>query len=298
MVALESRLDLVLAQPADVLAHFQRYPRNMCHPRTDAAIAALAARQHGVVSRVQLLALDISSWAIQRRIDSGRLHPIFAGVYAVGHRKLSREGRWLAAVLAGGEGTRLSDASAAALHGFAADDRVAVHVTTRGRRRGRPGIRFHERKLTGRESTKHGIPVTTPARTLLDLATSANPQALERALREALFQHATSLPALRRLVRAHQGDRGARALRTAIQKTEDTPGRLRSGLEQRFLTYLRKNGLPLPELNVYMRIGELEIEADCVWGEHRLIAELDHRGTHANRKAFESDRRRDRTLQA
>jgi predicted transcriptional regulator of viral defense system len=264
----------------------------------DAAIAALADRQHGVVARDQLLAIGLKPGAIQRRIDAGRLHVIFTGVYAVGHRKVSREGRWMAGVLAGGQGAALGDASAAALHGFGPDDRREVHVVA-AHGRDRDGIRFHRRALLASETTtKHGIPVTTPARTLLDLATTAKPQALERALREALFQHATSLPAIRRLLRAHRGDRGARALRTAIQRTEDAPGRVRSGPEERFLVYLRKHSFPLPELNVYMRIGDLEIEADCVWREHRLIAELDHRGTHADRRSFESDRRRDRRLQA
>ena len=264
----------------------------------DRAIAALAGLQHGVVARWQLRGLDVSARAIERRIEAARLHVIYPGVYAVGHRKLSREGRWMAAVLAGGEGAVLMRESAATFQGFADLERRTIHVNGAGRD-GPKGVRMHRADLVPDEvTTKHGIRVTTPARTLLDLATTTNEQRLERAVREALFQHQTSLPALRRVVSRHRGHRGVRALRQAIERVADAPGRIRSNPEQRFLGWLRKRALPMPELNVHMRIGELKIEADCYWREQGVIVEIDDHGTHARRHAFESDRIRDRTLQA
>jgi very-short-patch-repair endonuclease len=278
--------------------HIDAAIRTLCGSRgVEAAIAMLAGRQYGVVARVQLLALGLTASAIQRRIRAGRLHPLFLGVYAVGHRSLSREGRWMAGVLAGGEGAVVVDASAAALHGFAADDKRQVHVGAH--RRSRDGVRFHRRKLAPDEiTTKQGIPVTTPARTLLDLAATTNTQRLERALREALFRGATNLPALRRLLSRRSGHRGARALRIAIERVQDAPGRIRSDGEHRFLNWLRRRGLPLPESNVQMQIGDLLLEPDFVWRAARVIVEIDDRSTHARRQDFESDRRRDRAVQA
>jgi very-short-patch-repair endonuclease len=264
----------------------------------DAALAALAARQHGVVGRLQLLAVGLGASWIRRRVAAARLHVVYPGVYAVGHRKLSREGCWMAAVLAGGEDGVLVDVSAAALHGFADLERHVIHVNSDGRR-GPKGVRMHRAKLPRYEvMRKQGIPVTTPARTLFDLATSVNDQQLERALREALFHSHTSLPALRRTLEAHRGERGAGALRRAIERAADAPGRLRSRKEQRFADWLRTHRLPMPEFNVYMRVADLELEADCYWRDQRLVAEIDDRSTHARRQDFERDRIRDRTLQA
>lgn len=193
----------------------------------DRAISVLAAGQQGAVARWQLLKLGVSATGIQRRVQAGRLHVVFLGVYAVGHRKLSKEGRWMSAVLAGGTDAVLSDNSAGALAGFVADDRHAVHVTAPGGR-ARPGIRMHRRELHADEiTTKNGIPTTTAARTLLDLAATTNATRLERALREALFTHATSLPALRRLLSRHPGHRGAGRMRAAITAVADAPGRVR-----------------------------------------------------------------------
>jgi hypothetical protein len=262
--------------------------------RTDAVIAWFAERQHRVVSREQLRNAGVHRRAIQRRIDAKRLFVIHRGVYAVGSRRLGAEGRLFAAVLAGGAGANVCGQSAGAHFGFTRDDRANVHIAARTTRT-RKGIRFHELDLRRNEvTTSRGIPITTPARTLLDCATTLNQAQLEQALREALYHQQTSLPALRRLLRSHPGHRGAGALGAAIRATEDAPGITRSGLERWFQRFLRKHGFPPPELNVPMRLGELEIEADCYWAEHRLIVELDHRSTHARRKDFAKDRRRDR----
>jgi hypothetical protein len=262
--------------------------------RTDALISWFADRQHRVVGRAQLVDEGVKPGAIHRRVEAERLHTIHQGVYAVGSRKLSAEGRLLAAVLAGGPEAHVCAVSAAAHFGFARDDRRQVHVASHTSRK-RNGIRFHELDLKpGEVTTSKGIPITTPARTLLDCATALNAHQLEQALREALYHHHTTLPTLRRLLRAHPCHRGRKKLNKAIQATQDAPGVARSGLERWFQRFLGRHGLPGPELKVPMRLGELEIEADCWWRDRRLIVELDHRSTHTRRKDFETDRRRDR----
>src|SRR5438876_10632825 len=143
--------------------------------RTDAVIAALADRQHRVVSRAQLIdGFDIGPDAIDRRIEAKRLHVVHRGVYAVGSRKLSAEGRLFAAVVSGGPEAHVCAISAAAHFGFARDDRAHVHSAARTSRK-RRGIRFHELGLKPGETMRsNAIPITTPARTLLDCATTLN----------------------------------------------------------------------------------------------------------------------------
>ena len=131
-------------------------------------IATLAARQHGVVGRAQLLEAGIGARAIERRIESARLHPLHRGVYAVGHHVVSERGRWMAAALC--TGGVLSHRSAGALWGIRPWT-GRIEITTQWTRAKRPGLLFHRALLTPDEITTHaGIPVTTPARTQLDLA--------------------------------------------------------------------------------------------------------------------------------
>jgi hypothetical protein len=137
----------------------------------DAAIALIAARQHGVISRVQLIRIGLTPWAIRGRIRAGRLHPIHRGVYAVGHPNVSREGRYLAAVLASGEGAVLSHRSAADLWELRAAKGDEIDVIATTHRRGDRSIRIHRNALDPRDTmTRNGIRVTRPLRTLLDHA--------------------------------------------------------------------------------------------------------------------------------
>src|SRR3954451_14626305 len=151
----------------------------MAHQTVQAASSAawsLARRQHDVIAREQLLALGFSSDAIKHRVLRGRLHPVHRGVYAVGRPQLSRLGEWMAAVLACGPGAALSHASAAALWEIRPDRRgplhVSVPVATYPRR---PGIAVHRRIALAESdlTRRHGIPVTTPLCTLVDLAARA-----------------------------------------------------------------------------------------------------------------------------
>jgi hypothetical protein len=127
----------------------------------------LAARQHGVVARTQLLELGYSAQAIKRRVANGRLHPLWRGVYALGRPGVGRHGRWMAAVLSCGPQAALSHASAAALLGILPQegDVIELSVPERIARRGRPGIVVHRRRLPPGDLFEHyGIPVTTPLR--------------------------------------------------------------------------------------------------------------------------------------
>jgi very-short-patch-repair endonuclease len=250
----------------------------------DDVIADLAARQHGLVARGQLLAAGIGSRAIVHRVDTGRLHPLYRGVYAVGHRVLSPRGRWMAAVLAT-DGV-LSHRSAAALWSLR-PWQGRIEITTPRTRTTRAGLLLHRAVLPPDETTMHdGIPVTTPARTLLDLAGVLPRHQLQQALNEAEIQR---LPGPRALLDRHPTKKGTGALRTAA-----APTHTRSDLETRFLTFLDDRRFPPPQINVLIE----GIEVDVAWPGHKLIVELDGYAFHSTHDAFHADRRRDRRLTA
>jgi hypothetical protein len=175
----------------------------------DQEIARVAARQHGVVATRQLAALGLSRSAVAARAAAGRLHRVHRGVYAVGYPRLSLHGRWMAAVLAAGPGAALSHASAAALWELRATaaTRIDVSVRTNGGRQKRPGLRIHRTpSLHPEEVTEHhAIGTTTPARTLLDLASSLPRRALERALDQAEILELFDLRGLQTVMDAHRG---------------------------------------------------------------------------------------------
>jgi hypothetical protein len=183
-------------------------------------IAALAARQHGVVSRAQLLGLGLGQGAIDHRVGRGLLYPVHRGVYAVGHSVLGPRGQWLAAVLAAGPGAVLSHSSAAALWGIRDAEGARPEVTV-ARRRRLTSVTTHRIALAEDEITiNDGIPVTTPARTLLDLAEQLTPQRLERAVHEAEYRRLTSPLSLDALLTRHQGRRGTAALRMIVDRRD------------------------------------------------------------------------------
>src|SRR5215211_498232 len=159
----------------------------------DAAVAVLAGSQRGVVDRGQLLRIGVSRRAIDRRIQAGRLHVIHRGVYAVGHRHLSREARYLAAVLFAGDGAVLSHRSAADRWELRASKEPKIDVTVATDRRGDSTVTIHRNALDRIETTtRNGIQVTKPLRTLLDLATVADAKDLERAIRQAVYRRLTT----------------------------------------------------------------------------------------------------------
>ena len=267
--------------------------------RPDRAIAAIAERQEGVVSLEQLIATGLSEDEIRHRVRLGWLRPIHRRVFAVGYLPVTRKGKWWAALLAIGDDAVLSHSTAAAVWGILPEVDQDIHVTVPElQRRRHDGVEPHRNRLGRDELTAHlGLPVTTPIRTLLDLAIT-NPEHLERAIRQAEYNHLTSAAALAAAVAEVRGRRGIQKLREALAKVTETPGITRSKLEQRFVEFLRRYSLPRPKLNVAMKIGGKDIVVDALWLEQRVIVELDGRAAHATAAAFESDRARDAALVA
>src|SRR3954452_2462537 len=271
-------------------------PRMVAQRPVDHRIAELAASQFGVVDRGQLRALGLSDGAIAHRVRVRRLHGVRRGVYAVGHPLLGAHGRWLAAVLACGPGAVLSHASAAALWELRPSDAVSVDVTVRGpsRRRGLH-LRVHRARGLGADetTTESGIPVTTPARTILDLAAMLpTDRALERVLDRAEVVRATDVNALVAIADARTGHRAAARLRRVL--ADHTPGTTltRSALEERMLALCRERGLPQPRVNDSVA----GLEVDFLFAAQRVVVEADSWQHHRSRAAFERDRQRDATL--
>lgn len=257
----------------------------------DGEIARRAAPQHGIVTRRQLLALGVGEEAVAHRARVGRLLRVHHGVYAVGHRPPSPLARAMAAVLACGPAGVLSHRSAAALWGIDSRWRSPVEVSAPTGRRHR-GVRVHRsRTLTRRDVTIHfGIPVTTVARTLLDLASVLNDKALARAVNDAQLKCRLRLDDLAALLARSPG-RATGRLRTFVDRG-DAP--TRSAFEDVFLSFVDRFGLPRPKVNQDVA----GYEVDILWPEHKLIVELDSRAFHDSDQPFEQDRNRDADLLA
>jgi putative AbiEi antitoxin of type IV toxin-antitoxin system len=260
-------------------------------------LAALAARQHGVVSIRQLCGpLGFSRTGVEEAMRGGRLHRIHRGVYAVGHRVLSLHGECLAAVLAVGPGSLLSYWSAGWLWGLIWTQPTTVHVTATGPRRlrDRAPVRVHRARnlVAADRRLEEVIPVTSVARTYLDLAEVAKPRRLPGLLKRGeelkLLDHREVLACCER----SRGHRGAKPLAAALVRYRPEARTIRSGLERRFLPLIEAAGLPLPATNYV--VGAHEV--DAYWSEARLAVELDTFGTHGTHVSFESDRERDAEL--
>jgi predicted transcriptional regulator of viral defense system len=269
--------------------------KQVAPPSPDVLLAALARRQHGVVTWAQLLDVGLGPHGIAERVRTGRLRRIHRGVYAVSPARLRTEGYWLAAVLACGSGAVLSHRSAAALWELRPSAAQAIDVTvpSRSGRKRRRGIKVHRSsRLTADEiATRDGIPVTTVARTLLDLADVLPTQALKRAIDEAEYRGRFDLTSLHAVVQANPGRRGAKLLDLVIEPVQRT----RSELEDDFLAFCRRHRLPRPTVGATVA----GFEVDFVWRASHLIVETDGLAAHRTRRAFEDDRTRDRrTLRA
>jgi very-short-patch-repair endonuclease len=267
--------------------------RQLSTSRADWAIGALAERQHGVVTRAQLLGLGIGAGAIDHRARLGRLRLVHRGVYTVLPGLLSSDGRRMAAVLACGPDAVLSHLSAAALWGIRQSDRI--EVTRRTGCRGPKGVTVHRSAVRADERTTHrGIPTTTVPRTLLDLSAVVHPDALRSALRQAEQLRLTDPLSLHDLAKRYPRRPGVGAIKALLAEASIGARVVRSELEERFQAFLLDAGLPLPQTN--QRVEGYEV--DCVWPEQRLIVELDGHATHSPAHAFEGDRARDRRLEA
>ncbi len=267
--------------------------------RADTTVGALTAQQWGVVARGQLLDAGLSRKIVASRVRSGRLLPLHPGVYAVGHAKLRREGHWLAAVLATGPAAALSHRDALGLHGLRPANHARIDVTTTADRRSTARIHVHRTRCLDAEdiTTVDGIPVTTVARTLVDLAGTAPRDHLARAIKEAERQNVFDLQAVEQTLARTRGRRGRghRALREAIAEHAALGlSATDSILEDAFLRLVCSNGLPLPATNALVE----GFRVDAIWRCHRIAVELDGWQHHHDRHAFERDRARDGILTA
>jgi very-short-patch-repair endonuclease len=252
----------------------------------------LAGRQHGVVARRQLLELGFNAREVEHRVARGRLHPLMRGVYAVGWPKLTPRRRWMAAVLACGEGALLSHRSAAALWGIGKESRGRIDVSVRRRTRlRRPGTRVRARHgLSETDVSCHaGIPVTGIVRTLIDVATELGSTAVERTVNEADKLDLVDPETLRSALEGYAGERGARHLRTILDAR--TFRLSDSDLEILFRPLAAAAGLPHP-LTKQVVNG---FEVDFFFPHMGLVIETDGLRYHRTPAAQARDARRDRT---
>jgi very-short-patch-repair endonuclease len=256
-------------------------------------VAALAAQQHGCVGFAQLVDLGVSAAAVGRAVADGFLAPLQRGVFAFGHPRLRREGRWMAAVLAGGPAAALSHIDSLASGGILQSHAPRIHVTvprlTGGAHR-RDGLVLHRCRLEPQDrDVVDGIPTTTVARALLDFAEVASFRRLERALDEADKRQLFDLQATLDVLERSRGRRGAKPLKRAIERYVPEPRRTNSWLERRALELIREAGLPMPQVNLHLNGYEVDLQ----WPEANLVVELDSREHHDTAWAREEDAIRD-----
>jgi hypothetical protein len=265
-------------------AHSCKRPQGLERERE---ISLLAQRQHGHVTRRQLLGLGLGRGAITARVESGRYAAPHYGVYCVGPWREDPISRAAGAVLACGEGAALSHASAASLWGFWSRWSFPLEVTARGERE-RPGITTHRcQSFQPRDVTRErGVPTTSRARTLLDIAPRLTAKQLRRLVNDERREGRVRPTALQDIVTRNPRHAGAKLLKPFAETIQNATN---SDFEDDFLAFTDKYGLPTPQINVWLD-GK---QVDAYFPEHQLIVETDGWEFHNDRQAFEDDRERD-----
>jgi hypothetical protein len=258
-------------------------------------VARLAAKQWGVLSIDELRICGMTREAVRVRVRNGRLHPLYRGVYAVGHANVSIHGRFLAAVKACGPGAVLSHFSAAALYELVRWDNRYPEVTA-ARLKSHRGIRVHRSSMLDPQDTtrRRGIPVTTPARTLIDLAATFPYTRLRRIVREAQ-RHLVTVPQILATLDRLGPRRGSVNL-TRILATGPAP--TRSELEDTVLDLLLQAGFEHPDVNVPITLAGRRVIPDFRWPAQRLVIEADGAEWHDDRLTREDDAERQALLEA
>jgi very-short-patch-repair endonuclease len=236
--------------------------------------------------------------AIVGRLGRGQLHEVFRGVYVVGVRRISRRGRWMAAVLACGQGAVLSHRSAARLWRILPPAAERVDVTCPRAEVEREGICGHRSLLLDDEwLVEDEIPVTSPFRTIFDLVAVAPMREVERAFHEAEVRRLTDRVSLPLLLERYPGRRGTRNLRALLESPEPI-GFTRNDFEEAFLALVDTHGVSRPRMNADLSVRGRFFQVDALWECERVAVELDSRSVHGTKKRFEADRQRDRILVA
>ena len=258
----------------------------------------LGRRQHGVISLLQLIDCGFTPAGVRRLVARKKLHRVHQGVYALGPASLPPLGNRIAAVLACGPGSLLAVRSAGAHLELVANSSSLIDVMTPRQVR-RRGIRAHSLPALAPADriVRDGIPCTSVARTLLDLA-AARPAELVPALEQAEALGAFDLNALADVLERNAGHRGAGRLRTALAAMVAPGPRFRSEFERRFRPIFRSAGLPEPLINQAIHLPGGPVEVDYFWPDLQLVVECDGYEFHRSRRDFREDRRRDRRLAA
>lgn len=264
-------------------------------------VAGAAARRHGVVTFAELIEAGCSEDAIQWMVTTGHLHRRHRGVYAVGHTALSREGRWSAAVLAGGDGAALSHVSAAQFWGITRRTSERIHVSTPRYRRPIAGVTSHHlrplqddalRAVTSRD----GIRATTVTRTIIDLAEIMDAEELAFVMHEAAFRFVLDVDEIRRVIAENARFRGRGVLREALEMHLSGRAGARSRFEERVRTYLEGRGYPKPAAGYPLQADDGTYELDMAWPACRVNVEADGGRGHARPRSRRKDRERDQAI--
>jgi very-short-patch-repair endonuclease/predicted transcriptional regulator of viral defense system len=253
------------------------------------ALVRLAERQHGVLSSTQLKVCGMSRAAISRWTGAGRLHRVHPRVYALGHGALSLWGRLWAALLYAGPGAAFSHTTAAWVWSLIDAEPKRIHLTVPGRRRSLPEVRVHHSRRT--EVTEcRSLPVTSVARTLVDVGSMLTPRQLRRAIAEADYRSLLDPRDLERVL--GRGRPGSKAMRAALRSHMPQLAQTLSVLEERFLALCESARLPLPEVNA--KVGRMRV--DALWRNQRVVVELDGAAAHGGWAAIKRDRQREMAL--
>jgi hypothetical protein len=242
-----------------------------------------------MVTTAQLRAVDWSASVVSKRVDQGRLHPVFAEVFSLGGPPQRDREFWMAAVLTFGPGTRLSHSPGAELYELLRYPLGELHVTTVVKREPRDGIVPHHRSSPVPWRYVDDIPVTSPEQTVLDCATTViNPKAYRRIIRQAQVDKLTTHARLLAFAARNGGQRGVRRMRRELR---DGPSPTRSGFEDEVLEVLRSGEVPLPNEKVF---GE---EVDLFFPRHGVVIEVDG-GVHDNPTSRADDEAKQARLEA
>lgn len=262
----------------------------MTYLRDKERVARLAARQHGRVTLDQLRRLGIAASTVQGWEAQGYLERLLPRVFAVGHSAPSREANLWAAILYAGPGAMLTRGTNARWRGVIDYAPSKIEVSTPRKVRSVPGIKVYGRCSGLIRDFHKGIPVTTIPVMMVDLAATAGPRVVHRALGQLDFQKLLDVDAL--LAECRSGRRGARALREAIESYDPRRKYANGRLEEDFYDLCKRRGLPLPLLNIYVH----DIKCDAYWPEQALVVELDSELAHNSPAQRRRDRANDLTL--
>jgi Protein of unknown function (DUF559)/Transcriptional regulator, AbiEi antitoxin len=264
-------------------------------PSADARMAAIAARQHGVITSAQLLSAGLAYSGISKRAADGRLHRKHRSVYAVGQPRLSQEGEWMAAILACGSGAFVASLNAA-VHLKLWRRRVTdIHVLMPRGRRAPRGVQARTyRRLDARDVTRRdGMPVTTVPRTLVDLSDVLTPHQLANVIHEAAFRNLFDERAVHAAIDRANGRHNLDVLAKALALNKAGSAGTKSEREDRFLALTSRSGLPEPLVNTHIE----ELEVDFRWPQLNLVVEVDGPG-HTRPRTKHDDQQRDARLRA